>query len=234
LQDAVRARGGDPSTLLFRGQSDSEYKLTTTLERAGGEGLSFSRYYHLISKVKPAVESLTASQWDVPDWTTEVIKKFREVESFPGLPTDDGSLNAFPSGAIYRFMVYCAIMAFLHRCSTGRPHRMSLPFFAFRDPAIGVAKRSIYAYWEVPQKFKAWSNHMPMVRPIGRYVRSHPRHFRQQSDYTICGLFKQQWHFHPHEAVFSPREEVFSPDGPRKPPDYHEQDSLYKFNLVFK
>ena len=109
---------------------------------------------------------------------------------------------------------------------------MSLPFFAFRDPAIGVAKRSIYAYWEVPQKFKAWSNHMPMVRPIGRYVRSHPRHFRQQSDYTICGLFKQQWHFHPHEAVFSPREEVFSPDGPRKPPDYHEQDSLYKFNLV--
>jgi len=31
--------------LLFRGQSDSEWQLATTLERAGCQGMSFDAYY---------------------------------------------------------------------------------------------------------------------------------------------------------------------------------------------
>src|SRR4029077_18757682 len=40
---------------------------------------------------------------------------------------------------------------------------------------------------------------------IGRYVRTHARHFRQQSDYTICAAFYEKgpgWRFHPHDPVF--------------------------------
>ncbi len=56
------------------------------------------------------------------------------------------------------------------------------------------------------------------MRPIGKYVRSHPRHFRQQSDYTICAGFdesKAGWYFHPHGPVFGNR----------------RADYLWKFNL---
>jgi len=57
------------------------------------------------------------------------------------------------------------------------------------------------------------------MRAIEKYVRSHPRHFRQQSDYTICAGFdksKAGWQFHPHGPVFGNR---------------GKQDFLWKFNI---
>jgi hypothetical protein len=39
------------------------------------------------------------------------------------------------------------------------------------------------------------------MRFIGPYVSSHPRHYRQQSDYTLCMALdeKKGWYFHPYE-----------------------------------
>jgi hypothetical protein len=57
------------------------------------------------------------------------------------------------------------------------------------------------------------------MRAIEKYVRSHPRHFRQQSDYTICAGFdksKAGWQFQPHGPVFGNR---------------GKQDFLWKFNI---
>lgn len=55
------------SPLLFRGQSNSELQLTTTLERAGCDGMSFENYFLLVSRIRPAVETFTGVKWDVPD-----------------------------------------------------------------------------------------------------------------------------------------------------------------------
>ncbi len=54
---------------------------------------------------------------------------------------------------------------------------------------------------------------------MGPYVRSHRRHFRQQSDYTICGRLDKDygWRFHSHQGIF---------DHPRP-----GQDLLWKFDL---
>ena len=51
---------------------------------------------------------------------------------------------------------------------------------------------------------------------MGPYVRSHPRHFRQQADYTFCSKYDSVtgWSFCPH---------VFGSDD--------RQDSLWKFNI---
>ena len=94
-------------------------------------------------------------------------------------------------------------------------------FFAFRDlifrPGDGKPeKRSIYV---TPHGPKGGGVGAPAIRRIGPYVRSHPRHFRQQSDYTICGAFEENlgWRFHPHEAVFGSQGA--------------KQDVLWKFNL---
>ena len=58
----------------------------------------------------------------------------------------------------------------------------------------------------------------PAMRSVGKYVRSHPRHFRQQSDYTICAGFEENlgWRFLPHGPVFGGR---------------GKQDYVWKFNF---
>ena len=90
-------------------------------------------------------------------------------------------------------------------------------FFAFRDLQPEGGKRSIYAFCEMPEGHKGGVVGEPQIRSIGPYVRSDPRHFRQQSDYTICASFDHSWRFHSHEDVLVHR----------RP----EQDFLWKFDL---
>lgn len=208
----LRAKFSSPSQLLFRGQDDSEFLLTTTLERAGCERMRLNDYYRLVvSQIRPAVETFTGANWEVPQYSAELEMSFYDVELL--------SLRRFPSVELYRFMVYL------------RHHGLPSPlldwsyspyvaaFFAFRDRIANSEKRSIYVYCEMPKGFKGGAVGEPVIRPIGPYVRSHRRHFRQQSDYTICCGFDPDlgWHFHPHESVFGSR------------PD--KQDFLWKFNL---
>jgi hypothetical protein len=91
-------------------------------------------------------------------------------------------------------------------------------FFAFRDSISKAQKRSIYVYCEMPKGFKGGAVGETTMRAIGPYVRSHPRHFRQQSDYTICASFDENsgWQFHPHDPIFGER---------------GRQDFLWKFNI---
>jgi hypothetical protein len=217
VYDAVQVSGGDPSKFLFRGLSDSQLPLTTTLERAGGEGMAFSLYYGLICKVKPAVESFTETLWDVPDWT-EVDGTFRQYDTFQRVISDTGVTHPFPSGPIYRYMVYLRHHGFPSPLLDWSASPYVAAFFAFRDPHVEAQTRSIYAYCERPKGRKTRVSNLPQIQEIGPDVRGHRRHFRQQSNYTICGLFDDHWRFHSHDALFSA--------------DHHEQDSLYKFNLL--
>jgi hypothetical protein len=94
-------------------------------------------------------------------------------------------------------------------------------FFAFRDDAPGnkPEKRSIFAYCEKPTAVKGGKIGEPQIRPMGPYVQTHERHFRQRCDYTICGTFDANygWHFDSHQAVFD--EEI------------PQQDFLWKFDI---
>ncbi len=90
-------------------------------------------------------------------------------------------------------------------------------FFAFRT--TGKAARSIYVYCEQPIGIKGGAVGEPAMRPIGKYVRTHARHFRQQSNYTFCAAFDEKgagWRFHPHDPVFWSR---------------GKQDYVWKFDL---
>src|SRR5439155_17046023 len=92
-------------------------------------------------------------------------------------------------------------------------------FFAFRDAATKVPKRSICVYCETPGGFgKGGAVGEAAMRRIGPYVKSHPRHFRQLSDYTMCASFDAGagWRFHPHDPVFFGRD---------------RSDFVWKFNL---
>jgi hypothetical protein len=98
--ELIKNASGKPPDLLFRGQSDSSWPLTTTLERADCEGMSFDEYYRLtVHRVRPTVEALTGATWDVPDYDVSMEQVFRgDRELF--------SLRRFPSVTFYRYMVY--------------------------------------------------------------------------------------------------------------------------------
>ena len=60
--ELTKNASGKPPELLFRGQSNSAWPLTTTLERADCEGMSFDDYYRLtVHRVRPTVEALTGA-----------------------------------------------------------------------------------------------------------------------------------------------------------------------------
>lgn len=63
--------------LLYRGQTESDWALETTLERNGRARMVLHEYYRLILKVRPQIEAFTGRQWVIPrypsvrQWTKE-------------------------------------------------------------------------------------------------------------------------------------------------------------------
>lgn len=55
-------------TFLFRGQSNAEWPLSTTLERVMGDNkIDMWRYYYLMSNVKNRIETFTGNSWPLPN-----------------------------------------------------------------------------------------------------------------------------------------------------------------------
>ena len=115
-EDLTKDASGKPPELLFRGQSDSAWLLTTTLEREDYKGMTFDDYYRLtVHRVKPTVKTLTEEAWDVPNYDLSMEQAFRtDRELF--------SLRRFPSVNFYRYMAYLDTTDSRRRSSTGR-HR---------------------------------------------------------------------------------------------------------------
>jgi hypothetical protein len=203
---------GESPELLFRGQSNSDWPLTTTLERADYDGMSFDEYYRLaVTRVRPTVEAFTGVTWEVPDYDLVLEEAFRrDRELFP--------FWKFPSVGFYRYMVYLRHHGFPSPLLDWTSSVHVAAFFAFRETGASET-RSIYVYCERPHGNKGGAVGEPAMRTAGKYVRTHARHFRQQSNYTICAAFDETfggWRFHQHDPVFWSR---------------GKQDYLWKFDI---
>jgi hypothetical protein len=210
----IRAVVSDPSSLLFRGQGDSEWPLKTTLDRSGAGDMLFSDYHRLIcARVGPEVK--TFANVDVPGYTPdESLKLFGNPEFLWS--------GQFPVD-LYRYMLYLRHHGFPSPLLDWSRSPFVAAFFAFRDEPHGQpAKRSIFIYCERPTGIKGGAVGEPMVRSIGPYVQAHHRHFRQQGDYTIGGLWDmslRQWRFARHQDTFDNRR------------PNQEYDRLWKFDI---
>lgn len=214
----VQAEVGTPtSPLLYRGQSNSEWKLETTLERNGESRMPFRGYYELLCGIGPEIGTFAGV--DGPEYDQDVANGFAKPEllyEFPG---------RFPSVPLYRYMAYLRHLGFPSPLLDWSRSPYVAAFFAFReDPLLKVGKRSIYVYCEKPRGSKGGNITEPMILPMGPYVQAHHRHFRQRCEYTICGAFDksdQGWYFEPHQRVFENTQVS----------QISQQDSLWKFNL---
>ena len=74
-------------------------------------------------------------------------------------------------------------------------------FFAFNKAVEDSHERvSIFMFAEVRNRMSG--NDIPIVLRQGPYVKTHRRHFLQQSEYTLCLVFNDEWQFDQYHTVF--------------------------------
>jgi len=166
------------------------------------------QYYRLISVVKHQTETFTKVTWEIPAYPKGYDKWINEKKHY--LP------NSFPA---YDYTVYLRHLGFPSPLLDWTRSLYVAAYFAFRHAMDLEEKVSIYVFWEFTGRGKVWSTATPFLCSLGPYVRSHQRHFYQQSEYTICAMHEKdnEWKFVSHEEAFNRGNS--------------EQDVLWKFNV---
>ena len=220
-EDRQRLPGRRKFPLLFRGQENSCWGLTTTLERCGHKGMPFGKYYESIHRAKYEVETFTEGNWEIPEWS-ELEKMMESYEPFAAFTAQDNKTW----GQAYRYMVYLRHHGFPSPLLDWTHLPYVAAFFAFwKRPNKADGKVSIYVYCESPKGLKV-ADSSGQINVHKPYVRTHRRHVIQQCEYTLCvkceGVGK--WPSVPHE-------EVFTRDDSN---DISCQDVCWKFNIPMK
>lgn len=153
------------STPLFRGQANSSWALETTLARMVKRDFEVEEYFQILRAVRPAINSLTGKEWDIPT-------NFNEEEFAP-------------QG--YEFMIYLRHHGFPSPLLDWTRSPFVAAYFAFRSfEESNSGKVAIYSYVEYIGGAKSYSTGIPSIHGLGPYVVSHKRHYAQQCEYTIC------------------------------------------------
>lgn len=191
----------------FRGQANAEWKLQTTLERRTENQFDFLDYYRLVLKIKPEIETISGAMWEMPSfpdlskWAKDFDHTHENIRAYEYLAYLRH--NGFPSPLLdWSYSPYVAA------------------YFAFSSASN--AQAAIFVYAETPSGLKGSSSDEPVIRALGPYVRTHRRHFLQQSRYTVCGKYSADdgWKFVPHQTAFeNPR---------RNQKNQNQQDLLWK------
>ena len=181
------------SKLIFRGQSDHDWKLKTSLERYGISTISMDDYFRTISKAKHYVETFAGKKWEIP--TIDEHRRYLEDH-------DTFMIGAQPG---YDYLVYLRHHGFPTPLLDWTYSPYVASFFAFdgANEADENAKISLFAFCEYYGHAKVGAVGTPEIQVRGPYVTSHPRHFKQQSCYTICINREASWNYCPHQTAFN-------------------------------
>jgi hypothetical protein len=163
------------SEIIFRGQPNWKWRLQTTLERLACENVGLSDYYAIVSFIKPKIESVTGKIWPIP--SREKFKQWCDQQkSALILP-----FQPFPA---YEYLAYLRHHGFPSPLLDWTKSPYIAAYFAMTPQPI-AKKASIFAFIEYVGT-KVCDINGPVIQTAGPLVRTHKRHYLQQSRYTIC------------------------------------------------
>lgn len=194
------------SQLLFRGQADARWALSSTLEREVAGEFRAEEYYRRALVVSREIEAFTGKSWDLPN-----PSQFAQI------------LNSGPPSpeplSVYEYFVHLRHHGFPSPLLDWSSSPYIAAFFAFRDPPADADRSAIFCYLGYAGDGRSSSPALPSVYDLGPTLRTHARHFVQRCEYTYCMVKRDPDVFYAsHEAAFS----CFAD---------HEQDLLWKITL---
>ncbi len=159
---------------LYRGQPDSAWKLTTTLDRYLLVPVPMRDYYRYAFRVKPRIETYLNRTWDVP--TPEEYNEW--LDNHEGVQ--------FLKFEGYEYLAFLRHHGFPSPFLDWTASPYIAAFFAMRDVESRADWTSVYVFLEDIGQGKVTTSDAPNIHSLGPYARIHERHFLQQSQYTIC------------------------------------------------
>jgi hypothetical protein len=193
------------SHVIYRGQANAEWLLETTLERYLGHPSTMLSYYKSVSAIRNYLQSFTGKSWDLKPWP-ELEAEISDLDGF-GL--------TLPA---YGLLVHLRHHGFPSPLLDWTRSPFAAAFFAFRSIASETKRVAIFAYREFAGDGKSGLSEDPTISSQGPYLTTHPRHFLQQAEYTVCIARPRD------NPVFAPHGDVFAKPNPT-------QDLLCKFTL---
>lgn len=178
------------SKLLFRGQSDASWSLSTTLERAAPNRQLLYHYLELAWQVHKPFEAFTEKKWNIPD--RNEFHKWQRCD--PTKFSVEANLEK-----IGEYLVFLRHHGFPSPLLDWSESEYVAQFFGFEPKSN--ADRAIYIY----QQTSNGSLPCParMIRQAPWLRSATPRHFVQHCIFTIATDYSEKygWSFVPHEKI---------------------------------